>query len=115
MERLPIGSVTFHLVPYPDGTGAKRRPALVLGKVNEAEYWLLEITSQTILHACGVHIESSDFEWGGLRRSSQVRCDRILTAHESLLRLPEGQLKSSILSVILDRVHSLIPQSPIDQ
>src|SRR6184192_3645254 len=98
MERIPVGSVTFHLVPYPDGTGEKRRPALVLGKVNDAEYWLLEITSQPLMQKHGVRLDPSDFVSGGLRRVSQVRCDRILTAHESLLRDPEGQVKKEVLN-----------------
>jgi hypothetical protein len=83
MERLSVGSVTFHLVPYPDGTGEKRRPAFVLNKVNESEYWLLEITSQPIMQEHGVRLEPADHA-GAWRSSRSIRfCFWWIAARES--------------------------------
>ncbi len=110
MERLPVGAITFLLVPYPDGTGGKRRPAVDLNKVNDTEYWLVEITSQPTPFPNGVFLEESDFEFGALRVRSQVRCDRILTAHEELLRNPaEAMLKLEVHRKIVSTVIALLP------
>ena len=110
MERLPVGSITFLLVKYPDETGEKRRPAVVINKVNEDEYWLLEVTSQPIPFPNSVAINSSDFLWGALKKTSQVRIDRILTAHEDLLREPEAQLKIEVMREIVSKITSLLPE-----
>jgi mRNA interferase MazF len=110
MERLPVGSITFLLVRYPDETGEKRRPAVVINKVSEFEYWLLEITSQSIPFPNGVVISPADFIWGALNKPSQVRTDRILTANESLLRQPEGQLKTEVVKELVSKINSLLPK-----
>jgi mRNA interferase MazF len=110
LERLPVGSITFLFVPYPDGSGGKRRPTVVLSKVNEVEYWLAEITSQSLPLLNGLFIEQADFSSGGLRKPSQVRCDRLLTANEELLRDPEAVLKPEVVSKIVSRIISLLPK-----
>jgi mRNA interferase MazF len=110
MERIPVGSVVLVFFPYPDSTGGKRRPALVIAEANAEEYFLLEITSQPKQFPSGLFITGEDFESGGLRLPSQVRCDRLFTAHESVINPKAGKLKSDKFQTILAKTLSLFPK-----
>jgi mRNA interferase MazF len=111
VKNLPAGCDTFVAVPYTDRTGIKRRPVLVLSKVNDVEYFVLEITSQPLPFLNGVILDHKSDLWGGLKRVSQVRYDRILTAHYSLLRLHEAAVNTEILNSVIRRVLSLLPKN----
>ena len=85
MEGPLIGQVVTVLYPYSDLSGIKKRPALVLAQLNDEDYLLCQITSQPLLSDRGVLLGRHDFSEGGLSRISQIRCDKLLAAHHSII------------------------------
>jgi mRNA interferase MazF len=109
VERPAVGTVVALEVPYPDATGFKKRPALILAHANEEECFLLEITSQPLPRPATTPLDAADFASGGLRRKSYVRGDRLFTAHISLFTSIAGTLKPEAFWNILQKTLSLFP------
>ena len=107
MEGPIVGHVVTVLFPYTDLSGMKRRPAVVLAQMNEEDYLLCQVTTNTGTPG-GILISDSDFFEGGLRRQSLVRCDRLMTSHFSIITKSVGRLKPEIFMDIRNKVLGLI-------
>jgi mRNA interferase MazF len=108
MERPLVGHVVTVLFPYTDLSGMKRRPAVVIAMVNKDEYLLCQVTTNIGPLPAGILLSSADSASDGLNKPSLVRCDRLLTAHSSIITKSVGELKLDYFSNIRSKILSLI-------
>ncbi len=110
MERFVKGDVVVVPFPFSDLTQAKRRPALVIAKLEGEDLILCQITSQTIRDSYAVSIDDHDFETGTLRQKSNVRPNRIFTADRHIILYRVGHLKPESIDQILERIIAILRQ-----
>ena len=105
-----VGSIVWAPVRFTDLSGGKVRPMLVLADVRDAQEddWIVcEVTTSPIPHARAVVITQDDMQSGQLRRTSQVRPDRIFTLNEGLFQNTAGRLNDDKLDEIRTVVRGL--------
>lgn len=93
MGRFVRGDVVVLPFPFSDLTQAKRRPALVVASLDGQDAILCQITSQTVNDRYAIELAETDFSEGSLRKPSNIRPNRIFTAHEGLVLYRAGALK----------------------
>lgn len=93
MARFIKGDVVVVPFPFSDLTQAKRRPALVISKLEGDDIILCQITSQTTKDNYAIPIDDKDFEMGSLKQPSNVRPNRIFTADTHIVLYRIGNLK----------------------
>ncbi|WP_414622367.1 type II toxin-antitoxin system PemK/MazF family toxin [Calothrix sp. CCY 0018] len=100
------------IVPFPfsDLTQAKRRPAVVVANIKENDLILCQITSQAVSDEYAIQIESSDFNTGGLNKTSNIRPNRLFTADESIILYKAGQLKPEKLEEVILKIIEILQQ-----
>jgi len=100
------GDIVVVPFPFSDLTEAKRRPALVLAELEGEDRILCQITSQQFKDRYAIPIDESDFIEGSLRKTSNVRPNRIFTADRRIILYRAGRLKSDkfkeIVAMIID-------------
>ena len=98
------------VVPFPfsDLTQSKRRPALVISKLEGDDLILCQITSQSIKDSYAVSLEDKDFKTGSLKQSSNIRPNRIFTADNHIVLYKVGNLKIEKLTEIIEAVVEII-------
>jgi mRNA interferase MazF len=87
MAKFVKGDVVVVPFPFSDLTQAKRRPALVISKLDGDDIILCQITSQNIKDSYAISIDDKDFETGGLKQPSNVRPNRVFTADSHISSL----------------------------
>ncbi|MDP3261309.1 MAG: type II toxin-antitoxin system PemK/MazF family toxin [Thermodesulfovibrionales bacterium] len=85
MAKFVKGDVVVVPFPFSDLTQSKRRPALVISKLESDDLILCQITSQSIKDSYAVSLDDKDFETGGLKQTSNVRPNRIFTADNHIV------------------------------
>ena len=108
MERPVKGDVVVVPFPFSDLSLAKRRPALILARLDGDDVILVQITSQAVSDRYSLPITDTDFAQGGLRLPSHVRPNRIFTADRSLILYRIGTLKPERIAGVVDRVVSIL-------
>ncbi len=103
MEGLVKGDVVVVPFPFSDLSQAKRRPALVVARVEGGDLILCQITSQPLYDRYSVALRESDFQTGGLRRESRARPNRLFTADVGLVLYRAGHVKG-------ERLHDAVNQ-----
>lgn len=93
--------VTF---PFSDLSASKQRPALVLASVSRGDLILCQITSRAVTGPLAVSLNPGDFASGSLPRQSNIRPERLFTAHESIVRATVGIVAESKLDQVIDAV-----------
>ena len=89
-------------------TQAKRRPALVISKLEGDDLILCQITSQAIRDNYAISIDDKDFETGSLKQSSNVRPNRIFTADSHIVLYKVGNLSATKVNEIIGKVVEII-------
>jgi len=102
------GDVVVVPFPFSDLTNAKRRPALVLAKLDGDDVILAQVTSQTVRDGYAVELKDSDFADGGLTLTSNVRPNRVFTADTRIVLYRVGSLKPSKLTEVVDRLVAIL-------
>ena len=102
------GDVVVVPFPFSDLTNAKRRPALVLAKLDGDDVILTQVTSQTVRDRYAVELKDSDFADGGLNLTSNVRPNRVFTADTRIVLYRVGSLKPSKLTEVVDRIVAIL-------
>lgn len=97
--------VTF---PFSDLSSSKRRPALVLAALARGDLILCQITSRAVAAATSVPLSPEDFESGGLPRLSNIRPERLFTAHESIVRSTAGIVAPAKLDQVIDTLTQIL-------
>jgi mRNA interferase MazF len=102
------GDVVVVPFPFSDLTQAKRRPALVISKLEGDDLILCQITSQSIKDNYAISLDDKDFETGSLKQISNVRPNRIFTADNHIVLYKVGNLKIEKLKEIIEKVIEII-------
>jgi mRNA interferase MazF len=98
------GDVVVVPFPFSDLTLAKRRPALVLARLEGNDVILCQITSRAVSDSYAVPISDADFADGSLRLPSNVRPNRIFTTDSSIVLYRVGGLKAARASDMVEKV-----------
>lgn len=110
LARFVKGDVVVVPFPFSDLTIAKRRPALVIAKLDGDDVILCQITSQRVKDRYSVPIEDNDFETGSLKQNSNVRPNRIFTADRHIILYLAGHLKSVKVMEVIDNISEILRQ-----
>ncbi|ADI75114.1 conserved hypothetical protein (plasmid) [Methanohalobium evestigatum Z-7303] len=94
MERFVKGDVVVLPFPFSDMSNSKKRPALVLANLQGEDIILCMITSAVKIDNYSITLNDNDFEYGTLRKNSNIRPNRIFTADKSLILYKVGYLKN---------------------
>lgn len=108
MEKFVKADVVVIPFPFSDLTQAKRRPALVIARLEGDDLILCQITSQTVKDKYAIQINDDDFEAGGLKQPSNVRPNRIFTADSHLVLYRVGNLKQEKLHQVIEKVVDIL-------
>jgi len=102
------GNVVVVPFPFSDLTQAKRRPALVISKLEGDDLILCQITSQSIEDTYAISLNDKDFETGSLKQPSNIRPNRIFTADSHIILYKVGNLTVIKLNEIIEKVVEII-------
>jgi len=108
MAKFVKGDVVVVPFPFSDLTQSKRRPALVISKLESDDLILCQITSQSIKDSYAVSLDDKDFETGGLKQTSNVRPNRIFTADSHIVLYKVGNLTKGKLNEVIEKVVEII-------
>lgn len=108
MAKFVKGDVIVIPFPFSDLTKSKRRPALVISKLEGDDLILCQITSQSIKDTYAVSLGDKDFEAGNLKQPSNIRPNRIFTADNHIVLYKIGSLKIEKLNEVVERVIEII-------
>jgi len=89
------GDVVVLPFPFSDLSKSKRRPALVVAKLEGDDVILCQITSEARVDSYSIVLSDSDFKTGKLSLTSLIRPNRIFTADKSIVIYRIGSLKDS--------------------
>lgn len=108
MAKFIKGNVVVVPFPFSDLTQAKRRPALVISKLEGDDIILCQITSQAVKDNYAIPIDDKDFETGGLKQPSNIRPNHIFTADSHIVLYKVGNLTDNKLNEVIERVVEII-------
>lgn len=108
MAALVKGDVVVLPFPFSDLTRAKRRPAMVVAELEGDDVILCQITSQQISDRYSILLDDQDFQDGSLKRSSNLRPNRIFTADKGIVLYKIGHLKSSKIDQVIQKIVAII-------
>ena len=108
MAKFVKGDVVVVPFPFSDLTQAKRRPALVVSRLEGDDLILCQITSQFVRDTYAVPLNDKDFETGGLKQPSNVRPNRLFTADNNIILYRVGGLKGPKLNEIIEKITDII-------
>ena len=108
MAKFIKGDVVVVPFPFSDLTQAKRRPALVISKIEGDDLILCQITSQSIKDNYAISLDDKDFETGSLKQPSNIRPNRIFTADNHIVLYKVGNLKIEKLNKVIEKVVEII-------
>ncbi len=108
MAKFVKGDVVVVPFPFSDLTQAKRRPALVVSKLEGDDLILCQITSQSVKDNYSLPLDNKDFASGSLQQTSNVRPNRIFTADSHIVLYKIGTLTPEKLNEVLEKVIEII-------
>jgi mRNA interferase MazF len=108
LEEFMRGDIVVVPFPFSDLTEAKRRPALVLAELEGEDRILCQITSQQFKDKYAIPIDESDFIEGSLRKTSNVRPNRMFTADRKIILYKAGHLKPDKIDEIVKRIIDIL-------
>jgi mRNA interferase MazF len=91
MSTYRFGEIVLLLFPFTDGTGLKKRPALILFDAGDADVIVTRVTSQAKTDIYDVPL--TDWRTAGLRLPSIVRLHKIATLEKTLIERKIGELQ----------------------
>jgi len=94
-----LGEVVLIAFPYTNGTGSKKRPALVLYDAGDPDILVARITSQTVLTKDDIVL--NDWAEAGLLVPSTVRLHKVATLEKVLINRSLGTLSASDRQTII--------------
>ena len=108
MAKLVKGDVVVVPFPFSDLSQAKRRPALVVSKLEGDDVILCQITSQSVKDNYAIPLNDKDFGAGSLKQPSNIRPNRIFTADSNIVLYKVGNLTKEKLNGIIEKVVEII-------
>ena len=110
MERFVKGDVIVAPFPYSDLSGFKKRPSLVLAKLQGDELILCQITGKERQDRYSINLESKDFKSKNLNVSSVIRPNRLFTGNASLISYKAGTLNDKKIKEVVQKVIEILNQ-----
>ncbi|MEL6493845.1 MAG: type II toxin-antitoxin system PemK/MazF family toxin [Cyanobacteria bacterium J06623_7] len=104
------GGVVIVPFPFSDLSQAKRRPALIVARLNGDDLILCQITSQSISDNYAVPITNEDFINDRLNRISNIRPNRLFPADREIILYKAGQLKAEKLKQVTNKIIDILQQ-----
>ena len=104
------GDVVVVPFPFSDLSNAKRRPALVLVRLEGDDIILCQITSKNVKDRYAIPLDDGDFESGSLKRKSNIRPNRIFTADKHIILYKVGHLKKEKTEKIIGRTVDILKE-----
>ncbi len=102
--------------PFPDGTGAKMRPALVISKREDhdggEDALFLLITSNVDRQAqydVPILDTHSEYSWTKLAKSSCVRVDKIIHLKKTIVCRVLGNLGPQLIEAVREKLRQVLP------
>lgn len=108
MERFIKGDVVVVPFPFSDLSRSKRRPALVVQHFNGEDLLLAQITSQTVRDEYAISLGNNDFKEGSLKKSSNIRPNKLFTCSKNLILYRVGSLETSKMSDVIQSIKDLL-------
>lgn len=108
MAKFVKGDIVVVPFPFSDLTQSKRRPALIISKLEGDDLILCQITSQSIKDSYAISLDDKDFQRGSLKQSSNIRPNRIFTADNHIVLYKVGNLKIEKLTEIIEAIVEII-------
>ena len=105
MSPFRPAAVVLLAPPFTGGTGAKRRPALVLLNAADIDIIVVPITSRNARTAFDVPL--ADWRWSGLYLPSTVRVNKPVTADQRMVELRLAVLSAQDWDLVCAKVHEL--------
>jgi len=102
------GDVVVAPFPFSDLSAAKKRPALVVATLTGDDVILCQITSRAIADGYAVPLADADFTNGGLRRTSNIRPNRLFTAESSIILYRAGTLSADKMEEVLGKLVDIL-------
>ncbi len=99
------GEVLLLRFPFTNGTGVKRRPALVLVDVGDADIIVARVTSRQVASPYDVAV--SEWQQAGLLLPSIVRVHKIATVSKQLVDRTLGRLSQRDMERVRSVLHDL--------
>lgn len=103
MEGLIEGDIVVVPFPFSDLSSSKRRPAVVIAKVQN-DLILCQITSRLKDEGSNIILKIEDIEDGTLRAESVIRPDKIFTADKEIILYRVGTLKKKKLEGVKNKL-----------
>ncbi len=108
METLAVGSVVLVRFPFSDLSNAKLRPALVLANADRGDYVLCQITSNPYADQRAIALGNSQFQDGGLQRTSYIRPAKLFTANSDIVARTIGTLDIRTRLAVIESIEGLL-------
>jgi len=98
------------VVPFPraDGSGEKRRPALVIADLPGADLILCQITSRGHWDAFAVPLDSNDCERGQIDQPCFIRPQRLFTVEQHFILHSVGKVTRDKFDEVFKKVRGLL-------
>jgi len=107
MGRFIKGDVVVVPFPFSDLSNAKKRPALVVADIEGNGLILAQITSQNNYDNYTIKVLETDFAEGSLRKTSNVRPNKIFTADKQIILYKVGHLTRDKIEEITSSIISI--------
>ena len=108
MATFVKGDVIVVPFPFSDLSGEKKRPAMVVTELDGDDIILCQITSQQISDRYSIQLGDQDFDEGTLKKSSNLRPNRIFTADKQIILYKVGRLKKQKIDQIIQKIIEII-------
>ena len=92
MVKPVAGEIVVIPFPHADGSGGKRRPALVIADLPGADLILCQITSRGHWDAFAVPLDKSDCERGEVDQPCFIRSQRLFTVEQHVILHSVGKV-----------------------
>jgi len=104
------GDVVVIPFPFSDLSQSKRRPALVLTKLQGNDLILCQITSKNVKDDYAIPVEQNDFASGSLNQDSNIRPNRLFTADDQIILYRIGNIKKIKLDLVINKIIEIIKE-----
>ena len=113
MEKFIKGDVVVVPFPFSDLTNSKKRPALVLAKLDGDDVILCQITGRQLSDRYSITLEEKDFTAGSLNQTSNIRPNRIFTADKNIILYRAARLNSNKTKKVIEKIIDILHEQPI--
>ena len=93
MEEVVKGDVVVLPFPFSDLSKSKKRPALVVAKLEGDDLILCQITSEARIDGYSIVLANEDFRQGSLNLTSMIRPNKLFTADKSIVLYKIGTIE----------------------